>query len=281
MLNLGLRAASRVRRRIFYPIISVVVALSIFLGQPLVSQALPWAEIILQGVQVIQLANLSDRQEVALGKQINQEVLRQMRPNRDRQLNAYINDIGQRLVKASTRRQIPYTFQVIQSNQVNAFATMGGFVYINTGLIKAADNEAQLASVMAHEIGHIVGRHAVNQMKEQATVGLGAAAAGLNRSQAVALGVELALRRPHSRKAEYEADSLGLRMLSSAGYAPSAMPAFMKKLVSASQPPTFLSTHPATTDRIARMNEMIPASQRNVGDGLNPTEYRRLTSSVR
>jgi len=281
MLNLGLRAASRVRRRIFYPIISVVVALSIFLGQPLVSQALPWAEIILQGVQVIQLANLSDRQEVALGKQINQEVLRQMRPNRDRQLNAYINDIGQRLVKASTRRQIPYTFQVIQSNQVNAFATMGGFVYINTGLIKAADNEAQLASVMAHEIGHIVGRHAVNQMKEQATVGLGAAAAGLNRSQAVALGVELALRRPHSRKAEYEADSLGLRMLSNAGYAPSAMPAFMKKLVSASQPPTFLSTHPATTDRIARMNEMIPASQRNVGDGLNPTEYRRLTSSVR
>jgi len=281
MLNLGLRAASRVRRRIFYPIVSIVVAFSIFFGQPLVSQALPWAEIILQGVQVIQLANLSDRQEVALGKQINQEVLRQVRLNRDRELNAYINDIGQRLVKTSTRRQIPYTFQVVQSDQVNAFATMGGFVYVNTGLIKAADNEAQLASVMAHEIGHIVGRHAVNQMKEQATVGLGAAAAGLNRNQAVALGVELALRRPHSRKAEYEADLMGLRMLANSGYAPSAMPAFMKKLVSASQPPTFLSTHPATTDRIARMNEMIPASRRDVGDGLNPTEYKRLTSSVR
>ncbi|HIK14487.1 MAG TPA: M48 family metalloprotease [Leptolyngbyaceae cyanobacterium M33_DOE_097] len=281
MLNLGLRAASQARRRIFYPIISVVVALSIFLGQPLVSQALPWAEIILQGVQVIQLANLSDRQEVALGNQINQEVLRQVRLNRDRQLNAYINDIGQRLVKTSTRRQIPYTFQVVQSDQVNAFATMGGFVYVNTGLIKAADNEAQLASVMAHEIGHIVGRHAVNQMKEQATVGLGAAAAGLNRNQAVALGVELALRRPHSRKAEYEADSLGLRMLANSGYAPSAMPAFMKKLVSASQPPTFLSTHPATTDRIARMNEMIPAARRDVGEGLDSSEYRRLTSSVR
>jgi predicted Zn-dependent protease len=283
MFSSGFPPIRSFRRRIVYPILSLVVALGLVLGQPIVAQALPWAELILRGVQVIQLANLSDRQEVALGSQINEQIIRsgQARISRDRALANYIDEIGQRLAKASTRPQIPYTFQVVDDNRINAFATMGGFVYINTGLIKAADNEAQLASVIGHEIGHVVGRHAVNQMKEMATVGLGASAAGLNRSRAVALGVELALRRPHSRNAEYEADELGLKMLMNVGYAPSAAPAFMQKLVSASSPPTFLSTHPAAADRVARMNQQIPPDQRDVGTGLSTTAYRQRTSSLR
>ncbi|MFB2771184.1 M48 family metalloprotease [Pelatocladus sp. BLCC-F211] len=122
---------------------------------------------------------------------------------------------------------------------------MGGYVYVTTGLLKAADNEAQLASVIAHEIGHIASRHAIEQMRETAIARGVATAAGLERSTAVQIGVDLALQRPNSREDEFEADRKGLRTLGRAGYAESAMIAFMQKLLQKRSLPTFLSTHPA------------------------------------
>jgi predicted Zn-dependent protease len=240
------------------------------------SQANPFLNLLIRGVQVIQLSNMSDRQEVQIGSQINQQLVsREVRLYRNPEINNYVKQIGQKLAANSDRPNIPYTFQVVNDKGINAFATMGGFVYVNTGLLKLADNEAELASVMAHEIGHITGRHAVEQMRETAIAGGIATAAGLDRNRAVGIGVELALRRPGSRKDELEADQEGLEMMRRAGYAPSATVTFMEKLLKkGGSAPAFLSTHPATSDRIARLRSAITSQQANVGTGLDSATYK-------
>lgn len=275
----NLRLSSRSFRRWLYPLISLTVALGIWLGQPLTAQAISWADLILNGIQVVQLSNVSEKQEVALGKQIDQQLRSQVRISNDRALNQYVNQIGQRLAAEGPRSNIPYTFQAVEDSSVNAFATMGGYVYVNTGLMKLAENEAQLASVMGHEIAHIAARHSLKQMKETAIANGLAGAAGLNRNIAAKLGVELALRRPHSRRDEYEADQIGIKMLGEAGYAQSAAPAFMSKLISQRSTPTFLSTHPAPADRVTRLQQAVEPSRAN-GQGLDSTAYQSKLRSL-
>ncbi|MBD0362859.1 MAG: M48 family metalloprotease [Coleofasciculus sp. C3-bin4] len=276
MLNPFSYLSRRYRRRLLYPLLSIVLALSLIVGTPQVSQALPWLNLIFQGIQVIQLSNISDRQEVQIAGQINQQLVSdQVQLYRNPQITRYVDEIGQRLAKESKRPDIPYTFQVVKDKNINAFATMGGFVYLNTGLIAAADNEAQLASVIGHEIGHIVKRHSIQQMRQTAIARGLATAAGLDRNTLVNIGVELALQRPNSRKDEFEADQEGLYNMEQAGYAPSAMVAFMGKLLKAGgSVPTFLSTHPAASDRIAALEQAIDPAQANVGEGLNDKAYK-------
>lgn len=257
-----------------YLFLSVIVAAGICVISPEPTQAFSLPELIFRGIQVIQLSNMSDRQEVTVGRQINQQLTNsEFKLDRDRATTAYINRIGQRLAEQSTRPNIPYTFQVIDDNNINAFATMGGFVYVNKGLMAAADNEAELASVIAHEIGHISARHSIKQMRQMAIASGVASATGLDRSRAVQIGVELALRRPHSRQAEYEADQLGLQSMGRSGYAQSGMVDFMKKLLNKPSPPSILSTHPATSDRIAAISEAIDPNLAS-GEGLNNAAYK-------
>jgi len=266
-----------------YPLLSIVVALGVCLGQPMLVRALSLGDIIRvipSGLQVIQLASLSDKQEVEIGKQMNtQTITRQFRLYRGAELNQYVNQIGQRLAAQSGRTQIPYTYQIVEDKSVNAFATMGGFVYITTGLMKTADNEAQLASVIGHETGHIVRRHLVNQLKEEATLQGIATLAKVNSNTIVNLGTTLALSRPHSRTAEYEADQTGINMMGKAGYAQSAAPAFMSKLLNQASTPTFLSTHPATADRVARLKQSVNPSMAN-GSGLDNGAYKARIRSL-
>lgn len=262
-------------RRWSYPLVSVVVALGIGTNSLQPVQAISVFDLLRQGVQVIQLSNISDRQEVEIGRQINQQLVSsEIKLYRNREVNRYVNEIGQRLAATSDRPNLPFTFQVVDDDAVNAFATAGGFVYVNTGLLKRADNEAELASVIAHEIGHITGRHLVEQMRRTAIAQGVSQAAGLDRNAAVQIGVELALRRPRSRQAELQADRSGLRNLARAGYAQSAMISFMKKLLSSGSPPEFLSTHPATSERIAALQREIDPQRGNIGRGLDSTAYK-------
>jgi beta-barrel assembly-enhancing protease len=269
-------------RRSLHPLIAVVVALSIVFSAPMASQAVPWWQLLMRGVQVIQLSSLSDNQEVALGRQINEQLLSQkFKRYSNSGVQQYIDEIGQKLADESDRSSIPYTFQVVEGEEVNAFATMGGYVYVTTGLVKLAENEAQLASVIAHEIGHIAGKHAVKQMRERAVTSGVLTAAGLDNSTAVNIGVELALNRPNSREDEYEADQKGLENLSQAGYATGAMVDFMEKLVNGRSVPTFLSTHPATTNRIAKLNEEIDPAIAYSGSGQDNNAYRSRINPLR
>ncbi|WAL59018.1 M48 family metallopeptidase [Thermocoleostomius sinensis] len=275
MMNLFFHRFRQLRRRWMYGLISLIVALGLIVSTPTPSHASSLLELLFRGIQVIQLSTLSTSNEVALGRQINDQLVRrEIRLYRNADIANYVDDIGQRLVPHSDRPNLPYVFQVVDDQSVNAFATMGGYVYVTTGLIRTADNEAQLASVISHEIGHIVGRHAVQQMREQAIAAGALTAAGLNRNDAVAIGVDLAIRRPNSRQDELEADELGLANLTRAGYAAGAMPAFMEKLLNQRSVPTFLSTHPATSTRIERLNALIDPATANAGDGLDNAAYR-------
>lgn len=268
-------------RRWFYSFLSAIMAISLIVTTPQPAPALPWLNLLMQGIQIIQLSNISDRQEVSLGKEIDQQLKRkEIRLYRNSTVSNYVNQVGQRLVPYSDRPDIPYVFQVVDDNAVNAFATMGGYVYVTTGLLKTASDEAELAGVLGHEIGHIAARHAVKQLRETAVAQGVLTAAGLDRNAAVNIGVDLAIRRPNSRQDELEADQKGLATIKAAGYAPGGMVAFMQKLLKQPSLPSFLSTHPATRDRITALNRSIDPSTADVGSGLDPSTYRNAMRSL-
>ncbi len=265
----------RVNRRWIYPLISAILAIALVVSSSYPSSAFNPRRLIGPGLEVLQLSTMSDAQEVALGQQINQQILSsQFRRYGNTQINTYVKEVGDRLAAQSDRPNLPYTFQVVQDDSINAFATMGGFVYVTTGLLKAMDNEAQLAGVMGHEIGHIVHKHSIRQMREVIIARGLAGAAGVDSNIAVQLGVELALRLPRSRQHEYEADRGALAILMNTGYSPRGLVQFFQKLLGKPSPPTFLSTHPASSDRIAALEQMIPPEQANQGIGLDQAAYR-------
>jgi predicted Zn-dependent protease len=275
----------RSSRRWVYPLISLFVTLGLIGGNANISAAFNWRDLILPGIQVIQLTSLSDKQEVALGGQINDEILKQVELYDDPEINNYVKQIGARLVPQSDRPNLPFTFQVVNDDSINAFATAGGYVYVNTGLLKAAETEAEVAGVMAHEIAHITNKHALKQMRQRIIAGGLADAAGVDNNVLVAVGVEVGLNLPRSRRDEYEADQNGLENLIRSGYAPSGMIAFFQKLLNAGggSMPTFLTTHPHTEDRIANLEQMLQQAQinPNMGDGLNQNQYSASVRNLR
>src|SRR5262245_49146113 len=110
---------------------------------------------------------LSEEDELKLAEQVHQELIKQTQLVRDRSINEYVNSVGQRLARNSGRPDLPWRFYVVDDKSINAFATLGGRVYVHTGLLAATSTEAQLASVLGHEIGHIVGRHGLENIKKQ------------------------------------------------------------------------------------------------------------------
>lgn len=267
-------------KRWFYSCIAFLLAFCLSLGIARPSYSLSWLEILLRGAQIIQLSNISDSQEMKIGAQINQQLIRQgkIKIYRNRQVNRYLDRIGQRLARTSKRPNLRYKFQVVDDKSVNAFATMGGYVYINSGLMQKAENEAELASVTAHEIGHIAARHGIKQIRQQAITQGILSAAGLDQSVIVQIGADILVTKPNSREDEFEADNLGLENLKKAGYAPIGMITFMKKLQASSRGksiPKFLSTHPATEDRIVALEKQIDPQSAKVGDGLDSQQYKQ------
>ncbi|MGJ5673162.1 MAG: M48 family metallopeptidase [Nostochopsis sp.] len=232
-------------------------AASVGLSTPKPAEALPFQDLIVPGIQYFQLSNLSTKEKVKLGSNIHQQVRSKYKVG----TNANITRIGQNLVRFSSCSQTPFKFYVVQDSSINAFATTGGYVYLHTGLINAADNEDQLASVMAHEIAHICNDDLVNKLR-QAQLAQGAASlAGLNSSKLTSVAYQLAVDLPNSREAEFNADAKGLQYLQRAGYNPNAMPAFLKKLVNRSSTPAFLSTHPNPRERISVLERKIAGNR--------------------
>ena len=244
-------------RRVAYGLVSLMMIVGINTATAQPSQA-GWIDLLINGVRVYQLSNMTDAQEVDLGGGINSQLVNsgQVKIYEDGPINAYIEDIGQTLAEVSDRPNIPYTFQVVEDDAVNAFATMGGYVYITTGLMEAADTEAELAGVVGHEIGHIAGKHAVQQMRQAAITQGITGALGVNRDRLVNLGTQIALQLPASRSDEYEADRHGFYSMGRAGYDQTGMVTFMQKLVRQGAPPEFLSTHPDARNRVNSLQNL-------------------------
>ncbi|WP_052055512.1 M48 family metallopeptidase [Myxosarcina sp. GI1] len=212
-------------------------------------------------VRYVQISSISNEEEVEIGKQINQKLLNQQyQLFNNTQIQEYVDNIGQELVASSDSRDIPYTFQVVASDTVNAFATPGGFVYVTSGLVEEADNQAQLASVIAHEIAHINQRHSIENLK-QAVIAQGIAeTAGVNTNTLAQIGYQLAIDLPQSREYEYEADRVGLEILQQADYPPIAFVNFLEQLEGGGQP-EFLRTHPTNSNRIEALTKEIKSAE--------------------
>jgi predicted Zn-dependent protease len=218
--------------------------------------------------------------EIAMGKGYAQEVEASVKLVQDPVVNEYVNRIGQNIVRNSDAK-VPFTIKVVDSDEINAFALPGGFFYVNSGLILAADDEAELAGVMAHEIAHVAARHATRQMTRAQMVNLGSIPlifvggwAGYAIRSAAGFALPMTFLT-FSRGFEAEADYLGLEYMYKTGYDPQAFISFFEKIQAKEKkkPGTLskaFSTHPQTPDRIEKSQEeiakVLPAKQMYVLD---------------
>ncbi|MEM6254482.1 MAG: M48 family metallopeptidase [Cyanobacteria bacterium P01_D01_bin.156] len=282
MSNAVFRWGNRWQRRLAYGVMACVMTLSLGALIPRPASA-GLLDIILPTIQVFQITNMSDKDEISLGGQVNQQLLSQsFRLYRDSELTAYIDRLGQSLVPHSDRPDIPYVFQVVEDDSINAFATMGGYVYITTGLMAAADNESEVVGVLGHEIGHIAEKHALDQMRDVAIAQGVAGAFGLSRNQMVGIAVDVALTLPNSRRDELVADEHGFVTMGEAGYDQTGMATLMQKLDTGNSPPAIFSTHPNPRDRAERLRQMdselaIPSATA----GADTIAYSARVSSLR
>ena len=224
----------------------------------------------------------SVEKEIALGKQLAQQIERQAKIIDDPMIAEYVNRIGQNLVRNSDAK-VPFTIKVIDTEDVNAFALPGGFFFVNSGLILRADSEAELAGVMAHEIAHVAARHGTRQatrgqVAQLATIPLifmgGWAGYGIRQAASVLIPVGFL---QFSKAFESEADMLGLQYMYKTGYDPEAFVDFFEKIQSLEKkkPGTMskvFSTHPPTDDRIV-------AAQKNIQEMLKARPEYVVTTS--
>jgi predicted Zn-dependent protease len=232
--------------------------------------------------------------EIGLGKQLAQEVERSSKLIDDPIVTEYVNRVGQNLVRNSDAR-VPFTIKVIDSDEVNAFALPGGFFYVNSGLILRAQEESELAGVMAHEISHVTARHGTKnatkgELMQLATIPLILLGPGGWAGYGIYQGLNLAIPITYlkfSRDAEREADFLGLQYMYKAGYDPNSYVTFFERIQADEKRrpgtiPKVFSTHPPTPERIEAAQKeiarILPARQEYI---VTTSEFDGVKSRLR
>ena len=229
--------------------------------------------------------------EIGIGREYSQEVEATIKLVEDPVVTEYVNRIAQNLISNSDAK-VPFTIKVIDSEDINAFAFPGGFLFVNYGVILAAENEAELAGVMAHEIAHVAARHATRQMTRTQIFNLASiplifvgGGVGLAVREAVGLAIPFSTTK-FERSFEAEADYLGVEYLYKTGYDPQALISFFERVQSEErQKPGFVakafSTHPQTSDRIRKtqreIDEILPARETYL---LSTSEFAEVKSRL-
>jgi predicted Zn-dependent protease len=232
-------------------------------------------------------ATLSYPEEQQLGDQSAEEINRQLDFLRDRWVVHYVDEIGREILEAAGPQPFEYRFHVVEDPELNAFALPAGYIYVNTGVILAAENVSELAGVMAHEVGHDVLRHVAQNYHRQRNTGLlyqlVAAALSIFVGGYAASGGQLlgqlgavAYVNSFTREAEEAADAFAVDAMPRAGYDPSGLVSFFAKLQAEGGPsaPSFISSHPATQDRIDAASARI--RQIDLPPGLRVTDNGEL-----
>jgi predicted Zn-dependent protease len=243
-----------------------------------------------RNINAHQINFYSLNKEVAMGRQLAADVDRQGKFIDDPVVSEYVNRVGQNLALHSDAK-IPFTIKVLDSDDVNAFALPGGFLYVNKGAILAADSEAELAGVMAHEIAHVAARHGVEQaskatLANYAMIPLIFMTGGLGyiAYQAAQIGVPLTFLK-FSRNIESEADKLGAQYLWASGYDPNNFLSFFEKLEKKEKhKPGTLSklfgTHPPTPDRIVKVHDLLARFPDRDEYTVSTSEFNRVKSRL-
>lgn len=242
---------------------------------------------------------LSEAEELKLGAQVHDELRKEHRFVTDSSVISYVNSLGQRLARSSKRPNLRWQFFVVEDNSLNAFATLGGYVYVHKGMLRAAESEAQVAAVLAHEIGHIVGRHGLENVKQSQKYGTLAAIAGIagaaiggkggaNIGQLAGNLIFGGKLMKHSRDAEREADFLGLYEMQRASYNTGGMVEMFQILQRVGQQNpnllgNVLASHPPARERAENTISEIRANLRGSDTrGTNNTnEFQRLKARLR
>ncbi len=211
-----------------------------------------------------------------MGLQTWEQIRQQERPSGNRTYQQVLDRVSARLLQASGENPQEWEAVVFQGDEINAFALPGKKIGVYEGMFRAAENEDQLAAVVGHEIGHVTADHSQQRVNADAATQLGVDLAGLLLGSAgyspelaslLGVGAQYGLVLPYSRRQELEADRLGLVTMARAGFDPNAAVSLWENMqrLGGGGPPTFLSTHPAPEDRIARIREMIPEAQAAAG----------------
>src|SRR5436305_3455215 len=240
-----------------------------------------------------QLMLISESQEIAMGRDYDQQVAASMGLYADSGMQRWIQQFGARLAATSERPTLPWSFRVVDDPVVNAFALPGGYIYVTRGILAHLNSEAELAGVVGHEIGHVTARHSVSQLSKQqlAQIGLAVgtmASPDFERFAGLASAGLGVLFLKYSRDAERQADDLGLRYMRRVNYDPREMPHVFEMLTRVSQAqgggrvPEWLATHPDPENRRSRIERDIAAGPQSfAGTAVNRDSYlQRLDGLV-
>ncbi len=237
-----------------------------------------------------QLILMSEAEEIALGQESDVEIRQQMGVYGDQNLQRYVDGLGQRMARNSYRPTLKWSFAVVDESAVNAFALPGGFIYVTRGILAHMRNEAELAGVLGHEIGHVDGKHSVDQYSRQLLAGGALAGASILAPKyktafgAGGLVAGLAFLK-FGREAELESDRLGVAYASKSGWAPQAMEGVLGTLGRLSQGssrgvPNWALTHPPAEDRIVKVQAAVTAAQAFGGKATNAAEFERAIDNI-
>lgn len=233
-----------------------------------------------------QLILMSEAEEVQIGRQNNEQIRKQMGVYNDPELQRYVATIGARLAREAHRPQLPWTFTVVDEPAVNAFALPGGFIYLTRGILPYLQNEAELAGVLGHEIGHVDARHSAEAYSKELGAGILFAGASILSPETQALqglaGASLGfLFLKYGREAELESDRLGVGYSASSGWDPRGVPSLLNTLGRLDNSsgtrrgiPNWALTHPPAEDRVARVQEAVAAAPATAR-ATNAAEFER------
>jgi predicted Zn-dependent protease len=234
---------------------------------------------------------ISPQDEVDLGKQVRAEVLKNEKVSDNQDVQKYVQGVGNKIVELNKDRlpkEFKPTFTVLENDQINAFAIPGGDIFVYTGLLRAVENEAELASVLSHEMGHVVERHAAQGMVAQ--LGLGTIAeliVGKNPSTLAQIGTSIAANGflvRNTQSMERQADQVGMKTMIASGWDPHQMIAFFNKLAAQqghapSALEAFLSSHPPPADRAQYLTKELDDAG-NPGGKTNPDAIAHIKSEL-
>jgi predicted Zn-dependent protease len=229
-----------------------------------------------------QLNLYSQEQEIALGRQYHQQIIQQIGLYGDRELQSYVERLGRQLAARSERPDLPWHFTVVDDAAVNAFALPGGYIYVTRGLAGHMGSEAELAGVLGHEIGHVTGRHSVNQLSKAQLTQIGLTLGMILSPEAAQYGdlANLAgglMFLKFGRDDERQADDLGLRYITRSGYPPPAMSSVftllsrVSKVEQGGRLPQWLATHPNPEERL----KLMETRYASLPGGLGSEGWRR------